>query len=265
MLNRHRNIVRRFFLAALLGLSAVTAASAAGPEAQQTLKIGWGALPPFEYQDIATGELKGPLIDVAKEFAKRMGARPEFTEDSWAMLPSGIAAGRFQTALMAETNERAKLVDFTAPLYYTLFTAVTRQDSGIKTWDELNQPGRKIATTTGSGGDELLTSLDAQGKIHGQIVRIKEVGAAILAVASKQVDGYVNQRDILSLIKAKQSSFIIVDGSFGTSLFGFAIPKNNPEFAKRAQAALASIVADGTMSKLIAQYGIQGATPGSPK
>ena len=223
------------------------------------LEVGWGVFPPYEYKDVTSGELKGILIRLAEEIAGRMGVKANFTQDTWPTMPAGIAAGKFDVALMGFSDGRAKTVDYSKPLYVSDFTAVVMNTSPIKSWDELNKPGNVVATTTGSSTDEVLTRLEKEGKLKLEVRRIKDVGSGVLAVTSGNVTAYANQRDALSLMVASQPQLAILNGAFDQAWFGVVVPKGDKELLEQVDKALASMHAENVIASMIKEYKIIGA------
>lgn len=223
------------------------------------LEVGWGAFPPYEYQDVTSGELKGILIELAKEVAERLGVSADFTLDSWPTMPAGIAAGKFDVALMGYSDGRARIVDYSIPLYVSDFTAVVLGNSTITTWDELNQPGNVMAVTTGSSTDEVLARMQQEGKLKLEVRRIKDVGSGVLAVTGGNVTAYTNQRDSLSLMVKSQPQLRVIDGAFGEAWFGVVVPKGDEEYLANVDKAVKSMRDDGTIAKLIADFQVIGA------
>lgn len=249
-------------VAALATLAAPSAQAQSRFDAvEQTgvLNVGWGKFPPYEYQDVISGELKGILIDLAKEVATRVGAEAEFTLDTWSTMPAGIAAGRFDIALMGYSDGRAEIVDYSHPLYVSDFTALVAADSDIMTWDQLNQPGNTMAVTTGSSTDEVLTRMANEGTLQLEVRRIKDVGAGILAVSSGNLTAYTNQRDSLSLMVAAQPQLRVIDGAFGQAWFGVVVPKGDETYLEKINGAVAAMREDGTIGNMITQYEVVGA------
>ncbi len=225
------------------------------------VSFGWAEWKPFEYHDVLSGQLKGMLIDLAGAIGAQLNAKPTFVEDNWATLASGVAAHKFDLALLGITPERSQIVDFTHPLYYTSFTAIVGAHGTSATWSELNQPGYTVAVTTGSNTDEVLTNLEREHKIKARIIRIKDVGAAIVALASGKVTGYADQQDELMGICANQPQFKIVTGTFGAAEFGVAVAKGDPKFKAAVNNAVVEVLQNGTVQRLLTEYKVVGNQP----
>ncbi len=77
------------------------------------------------------GEMDGFDIDVAKEVAKRLGIGLEFVTPDWDLITSGNWGGRWDISIgsMTITPERAKVLHFTQPYYYTPAQFVVHKDN----------------------------------------------------------------------------------------------------------------------------------------
>lgn len=227
-----------------------------------SVHIGWAEWRPMEYRDIESGDLKGVLIALAQGIAKRMHVKPVFVEDNWSTLTAGISSGKFAMSLMGRSTERAQVVDFSSPLYSVPFTVIVSGNSSYKTFDEANLPQNTIAVTTGSTTDELLTSLQKEGKIKANVVRIKDVGGAILSLMSGKVAAFASSTDDLLQIIKQQPSLKLAGGSFGASVFCVALPKGDKTLLSGVDDAVQSMMTDGTVASLLKQYSIVGSVAG---
>ncbi|MDE2573627.1 MAG: amino acid ABC transporter substrate-binding protein [bacterium] len=269
-----QQIIRRSFVAlatlalivAFVGVMSTRASAVsklAEVQSTKTLKIGWAEWNPLEYRDVGSNELKGMLIDLGKRIAAKIGAKPVFVEDNWATLASGVAAGKFQIALEGITSERERLVDFSHPLYYSEFTAIVHKDSPYRSWDDINKSNVAISVTTGSSCDQVLGELEKAGKVKARIVRIKDVGPGVLALATGQVQAYTDQKDALLSVLASHPEFALVSGSYSAAQFGVAIPRGQPELKSAIDKAVIGMLKDGTIRALLRQYHVVGNDPAS--
>jgi polar amino acid transport system substrate-binding protein len=107
--------------------------------------------PPQSFLDEA-GELDGFDVDVAKEVAARLGVEVEFVTPDWDLVTAGGWGGRWDISIgsMTPTEERAQLLWFTTPYYYTPASfAVHTSNTTIQTPADLagKTVGLGIATT----------------------------------------------------------------------------------------------------------------------
>src|SRR5829696_3967219 len=92
------------------------------------------AYPPQSFQ-ANDGTFKGFDIDVAEEIAKRMGVEVQWLTPSWDVITAGNWNGRWDISVgsMTVTPERAKVLYFSTPYYYTpAAVAVHKDNTDIK-------------------------------------------------------------------------------------------------------------------------------------
>jgi polar amino acid transport system substrate-binding protein len=77
--------------------------------------------PPASSLNEATGQWEGFDVDTATEIAKRLGVEVEWETPSWDVITAGRWNDRWDISVgsMTITPDRAKVLDFTKPYYYT--------------------------------------------------------------------------------------------------------------------------------------------------
>ena len=77
------------------------------------------------------GEMEGFDIDVGTEIARRLGVEIEFVTPDWDLITSGNWGGRWDISVgsMTITPERAQVLYFTQPYYYTPAQFAVHQDN----------------------------------------------------------------------------------------------------------------------------------------
>jgi polar amino acid transport system substrate-binding protein len=97
------------------------------------------AYPPQSSYDEATGEWEGFDIDVATEIATRMGVTTQWETPSWDVITAGNWNDRWDVSVgsMSITEERAQVLDFTEPYYFTPAGVAVNADSDIQSIDQL--------------------------------------------------------------------------------------------------------------------------------
>ena len=102
------------------------------------------AYPPQSSYDEATGEWQGFDIDVANEIAKRMGVQTQWETPAWDVLTAGNWNDRWDISVgsMSITDERAQVLDFSSPYYYTPAGLAVQEGSDITSVDQLS--GKRV-------------------------------------------------------------------------------------------------------------------------
>ncbi|MEX0989711.1 MAG: transporter substrate-binding domain-containing protein [Actinomycetota bacterium] len=100
--------------------------------------------PPQSSYDEATGQWEGFDIDAATEIANRLGVEIEWKTPSWNVLTSGNWQDRWDLSVgsMTVTPERAEVLNFSEPYYYTPAAVAVHEDSSVTSVEELS--GMKI-------------------------------------------------------------------------------------------------------------------------
>src|SRR5690606_25958532 len=92
------------------------------------------AYPPQSYLNEDTGEYEGFDIDVATEIAERLGVEVAWEAPAWETITAGNWQGRWDLSVgsMTITPERAEVLTFSEPYYYTpAVVAVQADDDSI--------------------------------------------------------------------------------------------------------------------------------------
>jgi len=110
--------------------------------------------PPFSFVD-KNGERTGSSVEFCRLMAKEMGVKIKFLDYDWDGLIPALLSGKADilAADMTANLQRALKVSFTAPFYYTGSVAVTKADSPLSSWEQINKKGVKVAVLLGGTGE----------------------------------------------------------------------------------------------------------------
>lgn len=133
------------------------------------------AYPPQSELNEGTGQYEGFDIDVATEIAKRLGVDIAWEAPAWDTIISGSWNGRWDISVgsMTITPERAEVLHFTPPYYYTpAAIAVHEDNTSITAASDLD--GKKIGVCGGCTYDLYLqNSLEIAQDPSGEAVLIE--------------------------------------------------------------------------------------------
>ena len=106
----------------------------------------------ISFRNPKTGEIDGIDADLAKELAKELDAKLEIVETSFGTFIADLQAGKCEIGMfgVGATLKRAQAVEFSKPYLITNIYVVTRKDSKVKKWEDLDQKGIKAAASLGS-------------------------------------------------------------------------------------------------------------------
>ncbi len=156
----------KYFCIALAALFAAVASLGASPShAQQTesrlyniTKSGklrvcqYPLYYSISFRNPTTGKIEGIDADLSKELAKDLGVELEIVESSFGTFIADLQADKCDIGMfgIGATLRRAQAVAFSAPYLLTSIYAVVRKDGKIKTWEDIDQPGVRVAVSLGS-------------------------------------------------------------------------------------------------------------------
>ncbi len=106
----------------------------------------------ISFRNARTGQLEGIDIDLSRELGKELGAEVQYVETSFGTFIADLQANKCEIGMfgVGATLRRAQAVEFSKPYLVTNIYAVTRKDGKIKTWDDVDKAGVKVAVSLGS-------------------------------------------------------------------------------------------------------------------
>ncbi|MGM9483084.1 ABC transporter substrate-binding protein [Roseateles sp. NT4] len=145
--------------AALLGLLAAATSLAASPTVQRIQDNGelrvciWPEYYGISLRNPRTGQLAGLDIDLSAAFAADLKAKPVYVDSSFATLVDDLLHDRCDIAMFAVgmTPQRAQALRFSRPyLESDIYAVTTRSSRVVKSWQDLDRPGVRIAVQAGT-------------------------------------------------------------------------------------------------------------------
>jgi len=243
---------------AMLVMGAAIGVTGASAEMKK-VKIGTeGAYPPFNSID-ANGELVGFDVDIAKALCKAANFDCEFVVQDWDGIIDGLNAKKYDAiiASMSITEERKKVVDFTAKYYNTPAKFVAKKGAGLDvTYDSLDGKAVGVQRAT----------------IHENFLRDNFKGVDVRVYATQDeanadlVSGRVDlvMADSVALLEGflntpEGGDFEFVGPDYNEPKWhgdgaGIAVRKGEPELLDALNAAIATIVKDGTYKAINDKY-----------
>jgi polar amino acid transport system substrate-binding protein len=170
---------------------------------KKKLVIGTGvAYLPFEMKD-KDGNFVGYDIDMGNAIGKALGVEVEFKQMKFSGLIPALQTGDIDMAIAAMTirGDRALSVSFSDPYYSTgQIIMVPKADNVTKSWQDLDQPGKKIAVSQGTTGALLAKQIFKQA----QVMDFENVASAALALNQGQADGVVTEEVVVREYEAQK-------------------------------------------------------------
>ena len=213
---------------------------------------------PNEYKD-AAGKPIGWDIELGSAVAAKLGLKAEYQVAKFDNIIPGIALGKIDVGISSFTDkaEREKKVDFVN--YY--LAGVQWASATGKVVDPNNACGLKVAVqaTTFQDTDEVPAKSAAcvkAGKAAIKKLPFDTQDAAANAVALGQADAFTADSPVTGYAILQMKGKVQTAGkTFDAAPYGMAVAKSSG-MAKAVQAALQSLVDDGTYAKILNKWGV---------
>ena len=213
---------------------------------------------PNEYKDPA-GKPIGWDIEMGNAVAAKLGLRAEYQVAKFDNIIPGILGGKIDIGISSFTDnpKREKQVDF---VNYYLAGVQWASPTG-KVVDPANACGLKVAVqaTTFQDTDEVPAKSDAcvkAGKAEIKKMPFETQDSAATAVALGQADAFSADSPVsLYAIKKLNGKIQAAGKTFDATPYGMAVAKNSG-MAEAVQAALQSLVDDGSYAKILNKWGV---------
>lgn len=225
--------------------------------------IGLGSAP-VAIKDPATGEVRGPAVDVGRALATRIGvefALVEYPRPGAVM--DGLGTNAWDVAPLAIDPARAAVADFSPPFLEYDLTYMVPAGSLIRTVADVDQPGIRIAVERGGAGDLTLSRI----LTRAELVRVDTIPATFELLRGGQVQVRAGVRPGLLEDAARVPGFRVLEDRFGVIRVAMLVPKGRAGHLAFISEFIEQAKASGLVLRAIERAvlrGVQVAPPGNP-
>ena len=209
--------------------------------------------PPYEYKE--GEEIVGIDAEVAKLIADKLGMQLEIADVEFDSIIPGVQTGKYDMGMagMTVTEERKKSVSFSDSYAKGIQVIIVKEDSGIKSVDDLN--GKKIGTQQGTTGYIYASDTPENGGYGEENVVGYDSGTvAVEALKSGKVDCVIIDNEPAKAYVAANPGLKILDTEFANEDYAICFSKKNPELQKKVNDALNELKASGEFQKVVDKY-----------
>jgi polar amino acid transport system substrate-binding protein len=201
---------------------------------------------PFSFVD-KNGKRTGSSVEICNMIAKEMGVKAKYLNYDWdGLIPALLSKKADMLAAdMTPTLKRAMKINFTEPYMYTGSVVFVKQDSPIKTLQDI-KAGTKMAVLLGSTGEN-----DAKKAFPEAKLKTYKGGGPLLinAVLAGHVEAGVNDG---SSVRSQLSNFPpnsvrVLEGQLSRSPLAFAVRYDSPDLLRWLDLFFLHIKLDGRL------------------
>ena len=210
---------------------------------------------PFEMKD-SSGHWDGFDIDIIKKFALENklnlvmldisldGLIPALSTKKCDLIASGLTI----------TEERANVVLFSQPVYSIVVTAAFIDSADIrnkfKQFNDIDKPGIKIASQTGSAATNFLKKTIS----HATLLQFSSENDEVNALLQKKADVFVEDNVFITQVEKKFNKKFYVLASTEKGDLAFAARKDEPELISKLNLFITKIKQNGEYSVIKDKY-----------
>lgn len=203
----------------------------------------------------AYGELRGIVPDLAQELAKRLGASVEFVLYAQAgEVADAAKAGAWDVAFIGAEPQRANEIDFTTAYLEIDATYLVPAGSPIRSLDEVDRKGVRIAVASRSAYDLWLS----RNIRHAELVRAEGIEGSYQLFRKAKLDVLAGLKPRLLIDNQKLPGSRILEGRFTAVQQAIGTPKGRADAAAYLRAFAKDIKASGFVAKAIERHNVRG-------
>ncbi len=206
-------------------------------------------------KDPATGELRGIVPDLAGELARRLGTTAQLISYSGAGQVADTAkSGAWDAGFIGAEPQRAEEIAFTPAYLEIPATYLVPAGSSIRSLDEVDRPGVRIAVSARSAYDLYLS----RNLVHAQLVRAEGLSASYDLFIAEKLDVLSGLLPRLATDVERLPGARILGGKFTAVQQAIGTPKARTAAAAYLREFVADIKTSGLVARLIDRHGAKG-------
>lgn len=221
-------------------------------------KLRWGgdieSGAPFAYTSPDDEDkLIGFEAEIVELLAKDLDMEVQFVQNSWDGLIEGLNRGDYDIVVngVEITQDRAEVVNFSQPYYYTSETlAVRKTTNDISALEHLKD--KRVGTLDASLAQRILS----EQKFPIQIVGYDEEMHAYSDLALGRTQAVLLDEPIALYYAKPNTDLKLVGGPIGYMEYGIVTRKNDPAFSEKIRASLQKLIATGKIQEILERWGM---------
>ncbi len=206
----------------------------------------------------ANGAAKGVSVDLAREFARRLGVESELVVfDIASKSVDAVANGQADIGFFAIDPKRGEHIAFTPPYVLIEGCYLVREDSPLRANEEVDRPGQRVVAGRGSAYDLYLTrELKHAQLVHAEssqavVQHFLDSGAEVAAGVKQQLEADARRIGGVRLLPGR---FMVIRQAMGCH------KGRGAEAAAALSAFVEEMKASGVVAQALDRHGVQGAS-----
>lgn len=225
------------------------------------IRCGYVVYPPGCIKDPNTGKLSGIGVEALEMVGERLGLKVQWSEETgWGSMIEGLETNRYDmivTPVWTNAN-RAKLVDFSKPLFYSpIFLYIKAKGSKVdeKNLDAMNAAQFTIATVDGETA-EIIAREDFPKAKKESLPQLSDVAQLLLTVSTGKADATFAEPAVAAGFLKNNPGTIKPAGQDPIRIFPncWMFKRGQGEYKAMIDTVLEQTINSGAMDKIIKKY-----------
>ncbi|MBC5766987.1 ABC transporter substrate-binding protein [Ramlibacter albus] len=206
---------------------------------------------------------KGVSVDLANEFAKRIGAQLELVAvDTAAKSVDAVSSEQADIGFFAIDPKRGEHIAFTAPYVLIEGAYLVKQDSPLQANEEVDRAGHRVVVGQGSAYDLYLT----REIEHATILRAPSTPAVVEHFLQEGADVAAGVKQQHELEMKNRAGLRLLPGRFMVIRQAMGCPRLRGEAAAKELARFVEeMKASGFVAEALKRHGVEGAGVAPPE
>lgn len=226
------------------------------------VRVGLGlGTPALAIKDPASGEIRGPALDLARALSARIKIELLIVEyPRPGAVIEGARANAWDVAFLVTDPARAAEADFSSPYMQSDFTYLVPAGSSIRNVADVDQPGVRIAVPCGDASDLRLSRILKRA----ELVRIDSLGAAVDLLRTGHADARAAPRPVLLAESDRLPGSQVLKDHFGVISYAALVPKGHASWLAYVSEFIEEAKASGLVQQIIERAGLRGVRVAPP-
>jgi polar amino acid transport system substrate-binding protein len=236
------------------------------------IKIGTdSSYAPNEFLDTDGKTVIGFDVDLFNAVAAKLGLKTQWESAVFDAIIPGIQSGKYEMGVSSFTinDERKKIVNMVS--YFNAGTQWAAKKGNPTGVQPDNACGKKVAVQTNTVQDTDDVSSKRQqacksaGKPAITIDRYQRQDQATAAVVSGKDDAMLADSPVVAYaVKKTNGQLELLGDIYDAAPYGFAIKKDQTEFAQAVADAVKALISDGTYKTILTKWGVEAGAIDNP-
>ena len=204
------------------------------------------------------GQLHGVAVDIMNELGARLGVPLEMVvHASPGQVADAVDKNTWDVAILAIEATRAQTISFSPPISEIEATYVVRKDSPLRSVEQVDSSGVRIAAPAKAGYELYLR----RALKNATLVDSRDLQGSINMINERKAEAMAALKPMLIDSMPQMPDARLLDGRFMTVNHGLSISRGKPAADEFLKQFVQDLNASGFIARSIERHGIKGLSP----